>query len=372
MARRGENIHKRKDNRWEARIIIDRDENKKPIYKSIYGKSYQEVRNNVKKYLELKKDSVNVVRSTALTIEDLSNFWLEDRKKRVKPSTYSNYYWKVQNHIIKHLGKLKLNYFTDDTLSHFETLLQEDSLSIKTRNDIFVLLNQILRYGIKKKVLCSSFEYLQTKCPVKKEIKILAKEETKTLVNSLQFDFRLKNIGILLCLYTGIRLGEVCALQFKDINFKDNTMYICKTMQRIKVANPTTKQKTQIIIDEPKSQNSKRLVPVPQFLMAYLIQNQPEKKNWKDCYILTGESNYIEPRSYQYYFEQKLEECKIEKVNFHSLRHTFATNAVESGMDIKMLSELLGHTDIKLTMQLYVHPTIENKSFYLEKIASNY
>lgn len=371
MPRRGENIHKRNDNRWESRIIIGREPiTGKAIYKSIYGKSYHEVKNKTKSYQENRP--TNQKQTNLLTVEDLALLWLEYKKESIKFSTYCNYCLKVQNHIINNIGIIKLADLNNEVLYHFEQQLKtKNKLSNKSMNDIIVIFNQIIKYGIKKKLITNLLDNLKTKRESPKVIQILSTREVNILVNSIKLKFDKKDIGILLSLFMGIRLGEICALQYQDINFEEKTIAISKTIQRVK--NPDkSNQKTKIIIDEPKSQNSKRILPIPSFLLNYLLEYKPELKSWKECYILTGTKKYIEPRCYEYYFEKKLLEYDIKKINFHILRHTFASRAIESGMDIKMLSELLGHSDIKLTMQLYIHPTLESKSHFLEKLVMNY
>jgi len=175
--------------------------------------------------------------------------------------------------------------------------------------------------------------------------------------------------GILICLFMGIRIGELCALKWQDIDLEADEIRISKTIQRIKNTEPNPTTKTKIIIDTPKSETSIRAIPIPDFLFKIL----KALKSNNDCYFLTGKPDkFIEPRLYQMKFKKFLEECKIRDVTFHTLRHTFATRAVESGFDTKSLSEIIGHTDINFTYRRYVHPSMIHKKAHLEKMSIGY
>ena len=164
---------------------------------------------------------------------------------------------------------------------------------------------------------------------------------------------------------TGIRIGELCALKWKNIDLENETIFVDKTIQRIKVANSIEDKKTKVIIDTPKSPASIRTIPLPQILL-HILKNFKSSDN---SHLLTNTQKYIEPRIYQRHFKSFLEECSIKDNRFHTIRHTFATMAISRGMDIKTLSVLLGHTDVSFTMKRYVHPNIEHKKAQIEKLA---
>ena len=171
--------------------------------------------------------------------------------------------------------------------------------------------------------------------------------------------------GVIISLCTGIRIGELCALQWSDIDTEANIITINKTLQRIpdyKSAN-----KTKIIIDSPKSKASERQIPIPSLLLEQLesIKTQIKSPNY---YVLTSSEKYIEPSNYYVKYKHLLNECGIENHSFHALRHTFATRAIECGMDVKSLSEILGHSDVKVTLARYVHPSMDLKTMNMEKI----
>ena len=173
------------------------------------------------------------------------------------------------------------------------------------------------------------------------------------------------NLGILLCLFTGIRVGELCALSWDNISLNDNTLYISQTAQRLQKQIPEGKQ-THIIVASPKSRAANRTIPISNTLLGLLKQYPLEQTG----YFLSGSSaEIVEPRRIQYRFHKVLKECGLERKNFHVLRHTFATRCIEANIDIKTLSELLGHSSVNITMNRYVHPTLKLKRDSMEKLA---
>lgn len=198
----------------------------------------------------------------------------------------------------------------------------------------------------------------------KKEIQILSNKEKQKLEKYCIEQNSLKSLGILICLNTGLRVGEVCALRWENIDFETRRIHVEKTIERI---YSKEENKTIVIIDTPKSMTSIRTIPINSKL--YNILKQMRGKCKKTDFVLTGLSDhYVEPRNYQYNFKEILKKSKIKRYKFHTLRHTFATNCIEAGMDIKSLSEILGHADVSITLNIYVHSSDKTKRKYLEKI----
>lgn len=187
-------------------------------------------------------------------------------------------------------------------------------------------------------------------------IRVFSLEEEKQLLEYLQNNMDLPALGILLCLFTGIRIGELCAMKWDDINLDERKMSVGKTMQRIR-SSSALERKTEVRIFEPKSICSVRIIPLPDVLIGLL-----EKFYISGAFLLTGSnSHFIEPRTMQNRFKKILAACGIEDANFHAIRHTFATRCVELGFDTKSLSEILGHASVAITMNRYVHPTMTLK-----------
>ncbi len=180
-------------------------------------------------------------------------------------------------------------------------------------------------------------------------MRVLSIDEQRILEKYLYSDINNYKMGILLALYTGMRVGELCALQWDDI--KESTIIINKTVQRLKQNG-----KTVLEITEPKTRTSNRKIPVPDFLTPTLNQYRSS-----GAVLKNRKGKPVEPRLMQLTFEKYVNDCGLPKTNFHALRHTFATRCVEAGFDIKSLSEILGHTDVKTTLNKYVHSSLAQK-----------
>lgn len=362
MPKRGENIRKRKDGRWEARILTDTGK-----YKSVYAQSYYAVKEKSKQSRDIKN---NKPYKCNLTFEDICQQWIKDNSFKNKQSTTSIYIHICNKHIIPYFGKMKPD---NIERNHINTFIRyktyQDNLEPKSIYDIVTVLLQIIKYAEKQGYIYS-FKY-DISMPVvhKKELEVLTIAEQEKLVKHIKSSVTNENIGILLSLYAGLRLGEICALQWKDIDLTEGIISITKTMQRISVENKDTK--TEIIIDTPKSQKSVRKIPIPDFLLSEL--KRLSDGCFKNSYLLTSSQNkFIEPRAYQYKFKKYIKTANIRDINFHALRHTFATRAVEQGVDIKSLSEILGHATVNFTLDRYVHPSISLKKQNIEKLAVCY
>ena len=370
LSRRGDNIRKRKDGRYEGRYIDRYDEQGKACYKSVYGSSYTEAKNKLLTSIQFNM-SANIV-----STEALCNEYLESIVTRVKQSTYAIYYRQVQEHIIPYFKNINVDRINNDIVNRFINdksikgrLDKKGGLSPKTVTDILSLLNQILSFARNKGYFAGTFNIAKPKNQTK-TYNILSFEEQKTLAKYLQFNTTPAKLGVLISLYTGIRLGELCALKWSDIDIPNGTLKIDKTIQRIKNTDKYATTKTKVIIDKPKSSKSVRTVPIPSFLHEKLWNQR--NRYWVNAYVLSGTYMYVEPRIYQKHFKRVLKEANIKEVNYHALRHTFATRAIESGIDVKTLSEILGHSNIKFTLERYVHSSEELKKQSIEKLAICY
>lgn len=314
---------------------------------------------------------INGDEENSIFFGSLCESWLEVVRIKNKTSTLARYEAVIRNHIlpffcreeVKDLSSAEINIFV-------EQLLTDKGLSAKSVNDIVTILVQILKFG-KNNGRIESFDFSIAKPTVnKKELSVLSLEEQEKLIMTIKGDVTNKNIGILLSLFTGMRIGEICALQKKDIDLANGIVSISKTMQRVNLKG-NGKSGTQIIIDTPKTQRSVRKIPLPEFLFAEIkrLISEADENTW----LLTGRTDkFTEPRSYQNIFKKYLEKAGVENTNFHALRHTFATRAVEKGVDVKTLSEILGHSTVSFTMERYVHPSLSIKKSNIEKLSSLY
>ena len=199
-----------------------------------------------------------------------------------------------------------------------------------------------------------------------RELHVLSQRDQRILYSYLYENPSFHNIGILICLLTGLRIGEVCALCWEDISFSDHTIYVHQAAQRIQ-GNESPERKTKVLITTPKSASGKRIIPIPENLETLLKSINSSKSG----FVLSEDGLHImEPRVLQYHFKRVLKELNIEEVNFHILRHTFATRCVELGFDVKSLSEILGHASVSITMNKYVHPSMALKHENMQRISS--
>ena len=299
--------------------------------------------------------------------------WLENRKKSVKKSTYSNYKCMVNRYILSKLGNLKVKKLEKYDFNEFVDELNEQ-YSTKTVRDIIVILKSILNYAENEYNCKTRTNKIISPKPDSEPIVILSKREINRLEKCCLKENTLKSLGIIICLNTGLRIGEICALKWKNIDLDKREIRVKQTLQRI-YDNETDKtdkaektDKTKIQLDTPKSKKSVRNIPISNKIYDIWL---PLKKKYNDeDFFLTGNlEKIIEPRNYQMTFKELLKKSKIKKsYKFHTLRHTCATNCIEVGMDVKSLSEILGHANVQITLDKYVHSSYKTKKKYLEKL----
>lgn len=300
--------------------------------------------------------------------------WLQYKKGYVKESTYANYLILMRNQIIPRLGEKPVEEVDSKTVQEQVTYWSErgrldgkGGLAQKTVKDIVVIL-KMCRRDYAKMYDCN-MPVLEVEYPVNKKINrlnVMSKEQQERFLNIICEELEYESLGYALSLYTGIRIGELCALQWSDIDMESRSIAIRKTLQRIYLKDKKgRKGKTKITITTPKSAKADREIPISDALHTLLSMKYCKDKN---AYLLTGTRKYMEPRLYRRHYERFLKENSTEYIRFHGLRHTFATRCIESGADYKVVSELLGHASVNLTLNLYVHPCWEDKKRCVELI----
>ena len=376
MGRRGENIRKRKDGRWEARVIYTHDLSGKAKYRSFYGRTYLEAKKKKNEFIQnhLNTDHVSNGRNQAefkITLKQLMEEWMESRRNEVKESTFAHYKNIVEKHILPALGETCLQNLQTETIDDFlkEKLIsgridRKGGLSPKTVADIRSVLVLALKFARKKHYACQIEQDIYYPKIRRSAAKVLTREEQAKLEQFLFQNPSPLGLGILLVLYGGLRIGELCALKWKDFNPESGTIRINKTLIRIQNVTSDSQEKTKIMIGQPKTESSNRLIPLSSFLTELLIKHQKSD----ETYLITGNKSYLEPRVCLDKYKHILNQAGLHSFTFHSLRHTFATRCVESGFDIKSLSEILGHANINTTLQRYVHPSIEAKKQQMDRL----
>lgn len=312
-------------------------------------------------------------------LETIVPQWLENSKMRVKESTYVKYVNLTSNHILPLLGDLEAEKLTTDRIEQFiQSRLEAGNkqgrgMAEKSVKDLLIVLKDICRYAALYDVnIPCRFELIRIRNN-ENEIQILDKQTQLRLERFLMRDvYNLRKTGILLSLCMGLRLGEICALRKGQILYKEGILQVRSTMQRIQNFNAEVdwkgreNRKTRVIITSPKSACSVRDIPMPGFMIDRL---QRLKTSEDDVFVLTGTSRkFIEPRTYENVFKRYLMECNMEIVNFHALRHTFATRCIEKGCDVKTLSEILGHANVNITLNRYVHSSMEQKRKWMSEM----
>ncbi len=368
MSKKGENIYKRKDNRWEGRYIRFYQPDGSPKYGYCYGKTYREARE------KLSRAKVNL-HVPVPTHNDASrkrfgiycDEWLRVNRSRVKESTYVKYSAILEKHIKPRLGGFRLQALSTPAAEQFgHDLLYEEELSPKTVKDILTVLHSIVKYTAKQ-VSLPPIEIIYPKVP-KTETRVLSREEQTLFVKNLLQDTDAYKFGILLALLTGMRIGEVCALRWENVSLEQKTVTVCATMQRLRNLTPDSGQKTKLLISDPKSKHSARVIPLTDYTVELCKRYRCDIPG---AFVLTGEENRcIEPRLMQYRLERITKQCGLDGVHFHTLRHTFATRCVEVDFEIKSLSEILGHSSPKITLERYVHSSLELKRDNMNKLTA--
>jgi len=351
MPRTGANIYKRKDGRWEGRYIKDRQPSGKAVYGYVYAHSYKEVKEKLHMAISGQVFSPQH-RTPDSTFSELAAMWLESKKVKVKESTYNKYKNILNKYILPYIGSIRLRELSLICVNKLcDTLLTSGGqhgtgLSEKTIADTVSVIRCVIQYSVSIGYCCT-FDTRAIRIRQKpRELRILSPQDQKSLYAYLYENPCILNIGILICLLTGLRIGEVCALCWEDISFTDHTMYVHQTAQRIQ-DNSTPDRKTKIAVTSPKSISGNRVIPMPQNLEE-VLQNMDTSK-WG--FVLSRDGTHLmEPRVLQYHFKKVIKELDIEEVNFHILRHTFATRCIELGFDVKSLSEILGHSCVSFTM----------------------
>lgn len=323
--------------------MIKKGEN---IYKQTYG--YWKTRCNKRKKLSTFCDE-----------------WLRLKRSTVKESTYVKYDTILENHIKPKLGSYFIAAIDPILVEQFAyDLIHKNRLSTKTVKDILTVLHAVLKYAGRQFPWLDKIEIIYPKLE-KKEMRVLSREEQARFTAYLLNDMDNCKFGTLLTLMTGIRIGEICALCWKDISLKEGVIYVTATMQRIKSLDEQSGSKTRIFISDPKSFSSARTIPLSPFMLE-LCKKFSGNPN---AYVLTGKKDiYMEPRTLQYRMDRYVRDCDLSGVHFHTLRHSFATRCIEVGFEIKSLSEVLGHASPQITLDRYVHSSIELKRENMMKL----
>lgn len=365
MCRKGESIFLRKDGRYEGRYIKEYSNTGKAIYGYVYGKTYTECKKKrTQKLINLKKEKTKIKSSTNKNFNYLIDKWLEMKKNKIKASSYSRYFQLINTHIRNDIGKVKINKLTSEVINDFLNKKMEfgrldktGGLSKNTVYDIALIIKQVLKDN---QISLDIISISKTIGKGKSMYSMDKKRLEDYLININCYDA----IGIMLSLLLGLRESEICGLKWKDIDLANKVIYIKRIISRVKSFD--TKTKTKLIITTPKTEKSIRTLPIPEKILKVLEPLKEEMK--EDDYVLTGNTKIMDPRTYYNHYKKILSKVGNLDYTYHDLRHTFATNCNELGIDVKTLMELLGHSNISTTMNIYVHSSLENKRNFINQL----
>lgn len=347
MEKTGITITKRKDGRYVGKFIADYSDSGKAQYHYVYGKTYEEAEDKV---LIGREIVTRYISERYITVSKVYQEWLNAVKNRVKESTLANYKNKFEKHILSEFGDVPCADLNVGRINAFVNKKLADGLSVNYVRDIFTVFKTMLKYTQEEYGFRLSLKNVVLPKVERKQVEKIGDEQQKKLVSYLKANMSLATFGIMLSLFMGLRIGELCGLKWEDVDFCNKILHIRRTVQRITSANGS--RKTKIIISTPKSATSFREIAIPDILMKYFEMFQ-SKANY---FILSGTKKPIEPRTMQYRYKKILRFAEVEDYNYHKLRHTFATNSAQKGFNVKALSAVLGHSSVTLTLNRYIHP----------------
>ena len=345
-----ETITKRKDGRFMGRFIVGHKENGKAVYQYVYGSTYEEA----EKKLRIGREIENMYLSGRnITVKEIYDAWLPAVANRIKESTYANYRLKFEKHILPAFGDMICSSLTAADINSFIRTKLESGLSPGYIRDLYTVFKSLLKYAEEEYSFKLSLKNVVLPKKEKPKVKRITDEQQKRLVRYVKANFDITGLGVLLSLFTGIRIGELCGLKWKDIDTERKIVYVNQTVQRI--CKEKGGRKTTVIVSAPKSECSKRCIAIPDFLIPYINQFKGEA----DHYLISGSVKPAEPRTVQYRFRKLLDSAETDAVNFHQLRHYFASSCIKNGFDVKTVSMALGHSSVSITLNRYVHTDIQ-------------
>lgn len=312
------------------------------------------------------------------TFKEIATDWIAEQAGLLKPTSINRYKFLLERHIIPKLGELtmqqinteKLREFIDD-MTASGRIDNGGGLSASTVNDMLILIKSILGYVELKYNVIINIGRIRISPTRQSKLRFYNAKDINILIEAAWSRYNLNSsdlrcMGVILCIYTGVRISELCALRWEDIDLKQGILYINSSLQRIQKED--YERKTALILGSPKTEKSTRIIPIKSNILEKLCEIQPLYP--PNAFLLSGKTDKaIEPRNMQYYFKQMQLSAGIEPLCFHSLRHTFASTCIQSGMDVKTLSEILGHSNVNTTLSYYVHSSIDQKLKQIEAMS---
>lgn len=353
---KGENIYYRKDGRWEGRYAIGRKSNGRIKYGYVYGKTYQTVRD---KLLPLKQQSDRMIQlygKSMMTYSEWVTQWKKEIQKTIKLSTYSNYCYKLSRYLLPHLGTTPLYQVTSERIQEIIDIFMKEKLSPSSIQIIHCLLKKTLNDAKKQGLLYQNpCDAVKLPKRIPRKVRALTIEQQRSLLKVVDKSDDNKDQAVILALNTGMRIGEIAALKWSDIDFNRGIISITQTCNRVKSSD---NQRTIVNYDAVKSTASHRIIPMNQKVWK-LLKRLKEKSDAEFVFSIGDKG--CEPRVLTYHFHQLRKKARLENIHFHQLRHTFATRCLEAKVGITSVSALLGHASTKMTLDVYSDSMLEER-----------
>lgn len=362
MARRGENIYKRKDGRWEGRYIKGRTENGRIRYGYVYDRSFKKLRKKLLHCKNLYENNNILSNNFSGTVKEWVKEWFRELEyEPLKPATQASYQYKLTKYVLPYLGNRKLEKLTQKDIQILVQQLKQIHLSASSIRLVLQIMKRSLQNAFQASMIARLFEHV--KLPKAAKTKVTALPENEQLKVEESLAEKEVELPIAIALNTGMRIGEICALKWEDIDFSAKEISVKHTLQRIPVQN--AEKKTAVIEGPVKSESSLRKIPINSSLLSLLKRLAEEKKS---PYVIGKKQRYIEPRALNYQFKKYMKKLQLGAVHFHQLRHTFATRLLEKGADVATVSALLGHHSAKMTLDIYVDSTKEQRIKWVNEL----
>ena len=368
MPKRGENIHRRKDGRWEARYKKGVDSNGKTVYGSLYASTYREAKTKLQfKLRDIASGFVSA--KECYTFREAACLWLKDSQLSLKGASVYRYENLLNTHILPTFGNQYIDQITGTDINSFLSVKltsgrvdKKGGLSPSYVRSIMLVIKAVLAYASENQMRVPLQSKIGKPKPIVKDLPVLTQSEQKSLVDVCLTQADETKVCILLSLYAGLRIGEICALEWEDVDLENHLIHVRKTVSRVSGTGKNMERST-LVITQPKTSASFRDIPICSWLIPVLTQLHDMRCS---SFVASSRAGFISPRTFDYRYHKLLKTAGIQTINYHALRHTFATRCIEAGIDVKTLSELLGHTDASVTLNTYVHSSMERKRTQLE------
>ena len=358
----GWNIYRRKDGRLEGRVPLEKDAAGKRRYRAFFGYSKEDLIGKMMAF----RQSLMAKEPLHVTFSEFFQEWYGAINQRVKESTAANYWMKGQKHLLPFFGEMRISGIESNDIYGFIECKRREGLSERYIADNLTLLKAVFKYAVRRHHIPNPMDDVVFKRSRSASILVFDAEQKRQLTQYLAKDCDKTALGIRICLATGLRIGELCALRWEDVDLEKRILTVRHTVQRIQTHQ--LQQRTKLIMTEPKSESSYRCIPIPDALATLLRKHCGAPQE----FVLSGTKRPVEPRVMQYRFSKILKNAKLPSIHFHALRHMFASDCIRLGCDMKSLSEMLGHSGVEITMNLYVHSSFEQKRQFMERLSLNF